>query len=182
MPKVIADKNPRLLVQISRRYNPEERRAIAQDIIDYIATRTERGLGKDATPWSGAAGRYSDTYAKSLDFKIAGKSKNNVNLTLSSEMLNSLEFKDRPGELVINLEESQRGKAQGNILGTYGNDAPIRGKRRNFLDLSRAELSAILSNYPLNDKEAREETVAESEVSRERAESILELFLDSDGD
>ena len=97
-------------------------------------------------------------------------------------MLNSLEFKDRPGELVINLEESQRGKAQGNILGTYGNDAPIRGKRRNFLDLSRAELSAILSNYPLNDKEAREETVAESEVSRERAESILELFLDSDGD
>lgn len=181
MPTVIKDKNPRLKVKISKKYSPTERRAIAQDIIDYLATRTEKGLGKDAKPWSGAAGRYSKSYRDSLDFKIAGKDPSKVDLTLSSEMLNSMEAKERSGELTIQLEESQRAKAEGNIKGTYGNSAPIRGKARNFLDMSRAELMAILSNYPLRGrdaKERRQETVQQAEASTERAAEILDALFD----
>jgi hypothetical protein len=182
MPKVIATSNPRLKIQISSKYSARERMAIAQDVIDYIAERSRRGLGRDAQPWKGAAAKYSEAYANSLDFKIAGKSKNSVDLTLSSEMLESMEASTRPGEITISLEESQRAKAQGNILGTYGQASPIKGKKRNFLDLSRAELSKIVSNYPLRNKAKREETLAEADASAERAEQILEDILMDDSD
>jgi hypothetical protein len=182
--KVIIGKNPRLKVKVSDRYSRDELLSIAQDIRDYIALRTEKGLGKNQKPWSGKAATYSETYANSLDFKIAGKSKNNVNLTLSSEMLGSLNPSVKGSEITIDLEgEDNKAKAEGNIKGTYGKKSPIPGKARNFLDLAPGELRAILANYPLRGEGAaqkRRENVQTSRDSGASARSIVAELLEDD--
>jgi hypothetical protein len=180
--KVIIGNLPRVKIDISDRYTKRERISIASDIAAYLAERARKGLGKDAKPWTGKAAKYSDSYANSLDFKIAGKSKSKVDLTLSSEMLDSLDLKsESKGSITIAVDESQAGKAEGNIKGTYGQSSPIKGKQRNFLDLSRRELTAILSNYPLRDKKKREETVREVEQAQDRASELIDdLFFDDE--
>ena len=182
--KVIVGKNPRLNVEVSNRYNSSEKMAIAQDIVDYLVERSRRGLGPGARPWSGKAGQYSEEYKNSIDFRISGKNPNRVDLTLSSEMLDSLRANLNRGKIQIDLEEEARAKAEGNIKGTYGKKSPIPGKQRNFLDLTSSELRNILANYPLRGegaRERREQTVAESDASTRRAEDIVrELMGDLD--
>ena len=172
---------------MSNRYSASEKRAIANDIRQYIIERTQRGLGKGAKPWSGKAGQYSEAYVNSVEGRIGGKSKGGpVNLTLSSEMLGSVRESVKGSRIVIDVEEGQRPKAEGNIKGTYGQSSPIRGKARNFLDISSAELKSILANYPLRDPEGgsrrrRQETVEAQDASRTRAQSVIDLLTD-DGD
>jgi hypothetical protein len=178
--KVIVGKNPRLNVEVSNRYTAQEKRAIAQDIRDYIIERSRRGLGPGAKPWSGKAGEYSEEYKNSLEFRIGGKSPNRVDLTLSSEMLDSLRANLKSGKIQIDLEENVRGKAEGNIRGTYGKKSPIPGKQRNFLEMTNTELRNILANYPLRgpgSRERREETIEQAEESTLRAEDIVRQLM-----
>ena len=125
-------------------FSPEEREAIALEVIDRIKRRTKSGLDKDGKPFAG----YSEAYKKSQDFKIAGKS-SKVNLVLSGDMLDSIEIIDnfRNGKVVIGYtDETQGGKAEGNILGTYGQQKKV-GPARDFLGISDSELDAITRKY-----------------------------------
>ena len=153
MPKNIASEN----IKISKSYSALERRAIARDIIEYIRDRTQQGKGKGGKKWSGSAGRYSQSYQKSLDFQLK-KNKGVVNLTLSSDMLTAIELlKNKRGEISIGVPfgAEEWGRAKGNILGTYGQSKPISGKQRPFLDLSASEVKKILAKYPLDEKRAQ---------------------------
>lgn len=178
--RVILGKSPRVKINISTKYPARVRRMIARDIIAYIIQRTRQGLGKDAKPWSGAAARYSKSYRNSQEFNIGGKSAGLVNLTLSSEMLDSMEIKsDSAGSVTVGVGAGQEGKAEGNIKGTYGQNSPIRGKRRNFLDLSQRELSAILSAYPVSRSRENIEESEDGEALEDRASEIVDgLFSD----
>lgn len=141
---------PQLEIELPDNLKPNQRQAIAQEVIDFIVKRTQDGLDVKGEPWKGKRGEYADSYSKSLDFKIAGKSKNKVNLTLSSDMLNDLELiKNSKGKIQIGYKKSNPsyGKAEGNILGTYGSDTPIRGKSRPFLGISRDKLVEIVTPY-----------------------------------
>ena len=156
-------------VKVSKKYEDAERIAIGLDVIDHIIKRSKAGKDKNNKNFPG----YSEGYTESLDFSIAGKSKR-VNLTLSGEMLNSLEIlESNEGEIVIGIPEDDslnNAKAEGNIKGTYGQSSPIRGKKRDFMGISRKDLTDIKKDYPINNKANRENT-------RSRA---LELVLAAD--
>jgi hypothetical protein len=155
-------------VKVSKKYENSELRAIGQEVIDYIVKRTQQGLDKSNKSLPG----YSKSYMKSLDFKIAGKSKN-VDLTLSGDMLSLLQvLKIEEGKIVIGYKSGDKinGRVEGNVLGTYGQSSPIKGKKRDFLGIKTSDLRGeILSNYPLSD---REESLA-------RADQIKTLIKES---
>jgi hypothetical protein len=118
--------------------------------------------------------KYSPSYAKSLDFKIAGKDENKVDMRLSGDMLTELEvLNEKPGEISIGYAfgSPQWGKAKGNILGSYGK-SPDKGKARPFLTLSASDIKKILADYPLNDTELLNKTTKDRLTSQE----VIEEF------
>lgn len=148
-------------IVIPKKYNKEERLAIAADIIEYIRERSSKGRGPGNEKWSG---RYSLAYSKSLDFRNAGKSRGKINQSLSGDMLTEIEIlpetERSTGQVVIGYsrDSEQYGKAEGNIIGSYGRQ-PDKRKARPFLTLTPKEVKTILERYPLDDKDAREEMV-----------------------
>lgn len=114
--------------------------------IEAIKQRSEKGidrLGNDFAP-------YSDAYVKSLNFKIAGKEKDKVDLTLSGDMLASIQLlKASKGKLVIGFEDGsdENAIADGNIRGTYGSAKANRRIARDFLGLPDDELANLLSEF-----------------------------------
>ncbi|MGV8130655.1 MAG: hypothetical protein ACP5N7_00970 [Candidatus Pacearchaeota archaeon] len=144
---------------LPKEYSPEDLSAIGQDIIDYIIKRTKKGRGVDNQPWKGSeANRYSNQYKESLDFKIAGKSKNKVDLELSGDMLSMLDVLEiKKGKIVIGYpsgDKNLNGKVEGNRIGSYGRD-PNPKKARDFLEVSNQEIEKILKKYPIENEEKR---------------------------
>lgn len=68
-------------VDISKEYSPDERRAIAAEIIDLVISRTENGIDANGRAFA----KYSKTYAKE-------KGQTNVDLTFSGDMLAELKL------------------------------------------------------------------------------------------
>jgi hypothetical protein len=132
-------------------YSPAERDEFATAVCDFIRDRTERGMGvKNGRTYKFPG--YSAGYAASLDFKIAGKSKGKVNLRLSDEMMTDLQpLRHGRGWVEVGYERGSESndKAEGNQLGTYGQDEPIKGGKyvRRFVDMTSAELRALISSY-----------------------------------
>lgn len=130
-------------------------------MIDRIVTRTQDDhKDKDGRSFP----KYSDEYKKSLDFKIAGKSKA-VDLTLSGDMLGALTLlKDSPGKIVVGFERGseENARADGNIRGTYGQDSPDPSKARDFLGVSKKELKHILSDYTVDETKSRRRNASQS--------------------
>jgi hypothetical protein len=147
-------------IKISPRYSTTEREAIAQEVIDYITTRTKSGVSPvTGRPFAG----YSKEYVKSLNFKIARKNKNKVDLTLTGDMLGVIELiEDTKGKMIIGIDErkfpDEAAKAEGNQLGTYGNPKPVVAGRK-FLGITKAALNGILENYPLEENQKKIERV-----------------------
>lgn len=163
-------------IQIPDVYSTEERQAIGLEIVRYIRERTLEGKGPGDKRWSGEAGKYSDAYVKSLNFRIGRKSKGKVNLKLEGDMLEAITIlEQRKGKIKYGVDEGsdQAGKVEGNVRGTYGNSSPIPGKKRPFLDITQEELKKILSKYPVRDEVARTERT-ESILSSKLAAQIFE--------
>lgn len=141
-------------ISLAKRYTASERQAIADEVITFIRDRVQNdGLDKRNRPLPG----YSEAYVKSLAFKIAGKSKGDVNLTASGDMMGSLTLLDnKKGEITIGFEKgsNENAIADGNIRGTYGHSKPT-GPRRDFLGLTKGDLTRILTDFPLDDEETR---------------------------
>lgn len=147
-------------ISLPSNYTADERRAIADDLIDHIRERSKEGKGPGDRPWSGAAGKYSKSYKQSFEFK-GKKDKSKVTLELFGDMLSSIELiSNRPGEIEIGIKKSDEdySKAEGNIRGTYGSKAPIKGKARPFMDIADDELRKLLRPY--RQKKDREELAA----------------------
>lgn len=162
----------RVKVTIPPEYGPTERQAIATEVVDFIVKRSKDGLDKDNKPFKG----YSESYKKSLDFKIAGKSSGDVNLTLSGDMLGALDILNhKKGELIIGYENGseENGKADGNIRGTYGNSKSV-GPKRDFLGIAKKDLKLILDKYPKKKSKNRAELVTRAE------ESASQTLFDTD--
>lgn len=139
---------------------------IAEDIIDFIIERTKSGKGKDGERFPG----YSAEYKKSLEFKIAGKT-NKVDLTLSGEMLDSIEIIEaKNGKIKFGYSSSNpmAGRAEGNMIGSYGGK-PNPGKERRFLEISQKELSRIVQKVgELPDK-------IQSDISKAAKQGALDI-------
>lgn len=143
----------RVAISIPKGYGPEEREAIAEEIVDFIRERVQKkNLDKNNKPLPG----YSEAYVKSLAFKIAGKSKGDVNLTQSGDTLGALALLSHTsGKLLIGYENGtdENAIADGNIRGTYGKSKPA-GPRRDFLGLAKEDLKQILSRFEIDDDTA----------------------------
>jgi phage gpG-like protein len=150
-------------VKLPNGYSDDIKEAIAAEIISVIRKRTLKNKDKDGESFPS----YSKEYVKSVDFKAAGKSKGDINLTLSGDMLASIELLEKKkNKVVIGFEEGtvQNAKADGNIRGTYGRPSPIKGKARPFLGISDDELEKILNKYPKDEEgEARADAVLKAQ-------------------
>lgn len=158
----------KITIQVDNRYSDSELRAIGTDIIDHIVDRTRNNnLDKDNRPLRA----YSEEYKNSLEFNIAGKSASDVNLTLTGEMLDSLEvLRVRKGAIEIGYRSgSINDKVEGNRIGSYGQPNGDPRKARDFLGIHPTDLSGILKSYPIGD--APSERVV---VEREALRSIIE--------
>jgi hypothetical protein len=161
----------KVAITIPKRFGPTERQAIAQDVIDFIITRTRDGKDKDGKSFPGA---YSKQYRQSLDYKIAGKPKSGkpINLTLSGEMLDELGLlNEKPGALTIGYDRGNKinGKVEGNRLGTYGTDTPKKSRARDFLGIHATDLKKILDKY----KEDGEDKAKKELAAKSKSEKIV---------
>ena len=125
----------------------DEKLDIADRVIEFIIRRTEGNKDKNGKHFP----KYSKEYTKSLDFKIAGKSESNVNLTLSGDMLAAIELLNpevKRNTLEIGIDPSDTensAKAEGNILGSYGR-SPDPSKARDFMGIKNEDLGRIIRN------------------------------------
>jgi hypothetical protein len=151
----MAVKHQKVIIPIGTGFTPAQRRRIAEDLIEVMISRSEDGVGVYGDPNNPKSLKrrsfpgYSDTYINSLDFKIAGKSPGNVNLTLSGDMLVAIDLlEDRGNKLVIGFEagSEENARADGNIRGAYGG-APNPRKARPFLGVTADELDSVLKKY-----------------------------------
>lgn len=122
---------------LPRDFDAVDRAKAATLIRDKIIARTDKGVDSEGQKFAG----YSETYVNSLEFKIAGKSKNEVNLQLSGDMLNSIQvIGEGPGYVTLGFDE-----------GTPENDKAVwaersdNGPSRKFLGLTEAELELIIA-------------------------------------
>lgn len=126
---------------VNPRYTESERRQLGIAIIDYIIKRTKRGQGIGKRAFRNSAGKtkYSETYIETREFKIANKSKSKINLSLSGDMLNSIEVTDVSlvGRIVIGIPDDSE------------NDKSVfmREKGYDFLGLTQDELNDIVRSF-----------------------------------
>jgi hypothetical protein len=141
-------------IDIPEGFDKSDIESIGEKIVETMRRKAEKGKG---APY-GEKGiisdyvdfpEYSKEYIKSLNFKIAGKSKSDVNLTLSGDMLAAfgvIKVKDNSVTLGFD-DDLENAKADGNIRGTYGSDRANRKKARNFLGITKDDLERILAEY-----------------------------------
>jgi len=127
---------------------------IGQAIIDRIVERSEAGDGvKISADGSGVEVKlqapYSETYADSLDFKAAGKSKDTVNMTLTGDMLGLLDIKRIKGNsITIGWNDKNENAKSFNHM--VGDTVP----QRLFFGVSNEELTDIKKDFELDIKNA----------------------------
>lgn len=125
--------------------NRELREYIGQLIIDRIRTRTEAGIGMKIS--DSGKGKvfdltsvpYSKKYVESAEFKNFGKSKNDVNMTLTGDMLGLMDVVDQSGNTITIGwdDDTQQAKAANHIKG-------VTVPARPFFGISNEELKSIV--------------------------------------
>jgi len=113
--------------------------AFLQDAIDMIIERTKNNRSLSGSKFKSP---YSDSYANSNDFKAHGKSKNNVNMTLTGDMLDSLDIISISGNnAVIGWEDDTENKK------AYNHNTGDTVPKRTFLGLQAKEVSELKDKY-----------------------------------
>lgn len=171
----------RFRVNINEAYTADEREAIGEMIVESIRERVQNnGTNKYGRALPG----YSESYKNSLNFKIAGKSEGDVNLTLSGDMLGALTvLSHTKGSLLIGFENGtpENAKADGNIRGTYGQSKSV-GPKRDFLGIPKDDLRAILAEFPLKDDEKRQTNAAVSKAANKTTNKAKDGEVDDGED
>ena len=124
-------------IKIPTTIKPSERVKMAEMIINVIINRSVAGIDKNNKKFP----KYSKEYAEKKGVGV-----NDVDLILSGEMLESIQLlSHKSGEITIGFDKSDQelnGKAEGNILGSYGGE-PSRKKARDFLGIPQDEVDIL---------------------------------------
>ena len=126
-------------IKIPSEWDAATRVSFGKSVIREIQRRTEKGIDKNGNAFK----HYSDSYANSLDFAIAGKSKSHVNLRLTGEMMNTIEITSHASG-VVNI---------GFKPGTDENDkaawaaASDNGPSRQFLGLPNSVTQGLIDQH-----------------------------------
>lgn len=122
---------------------------IGQSIIEYMEERVDKGIGKGGV--KPLKSPYSKEYVDSLDFKAAGKSKNNINMKLSGDMMASVDILKTDGaKITIGIDDDlQAAKAYGHMTDFKGHPTlDGLGNKREFFGVTSKELKDhVLSEF-----------------------------------
>jgi hypothetical protein len=162
--------------RVDIKFDQKARTLIAEDVIDFILRRTERGLDKNNKSFP----KYSKSYSESLDFEIAGKSRNHVDLQLSGDMLTNLE--------VINVSIAgfitvgfKGGSEENNRAAWQRNNLRPDFPKRDFLGITDKDLRFITNRYTdLLQQQVTQERDLRDRIQQE-ADRILRGFGFSGG-
>lgn len=123
------------IVNIDPRFDAGSRQLIGNDIVSFIEARTNQGLDRFNRPFK----KYAESYINSLDFKLAGKTPQQVNLRLTGDMHASLRVLSHgPGFIKIGFPgmSDENDKAKWNAE-----------KGRDLLGIMPKDLAYILRQY-----------------------------------
>ncbi len=130
----------KLKLDVPEGLSKEERSDVALQVADHILDNANKQKTGDGQRLA----RYTKDYKKKKGTSV-------VDLQLSHEMmdkLNQLTSKgyDKKGMITVGFRKGTKAerKAEGNILGTYGQKSPIPGKSRPFLSISDKKLNQII--------------------------------------
>ncbi len=143
----------RVRIPIPPGYKPDDRREIADAIVEMIRDRTALGVGVKKRGGSFQNYDFPEYTPEYIKFKGSKK----VDLRLSDEMMDELGvISVSTDSVLVGFEAGTdvNAKAEGNQIGSYGRD-PNPRKARRFLGITKEELDAILAPYP--DPQASEE-------------------------
>lgn len=151
---------------------PALKEAIGQALIDKMVDRTQSG--KSVTG-KNLKSPYSKQYADTLEFKAAGKSKGNVNMTLTGDMLRSIDILD-VGANTITIGIDDPDEAPKSFNHQTGDTVP----RRPFFGVQVKEVNEV-------EREFRSELNQAFKKRGENRSSAIEAFLlqllrDTDGE
>ena len=130
-------KNIQKKISIPSSYSKAQREMIGKLIIERIQKRTHQGKNVNGNPFP----KYEKEYVKE-------KGSSKVNLDLTGDMLSEIEIiSERPGEIRIGIPKDSEvaGQAEGNFIGSYGQDKPNPKKARPILGVNNKELDIILA-------------------------------------
>lgn len=159
----------------------ELKREIGQAMIDYMKSRiTDKNAGYDGEKLKSP---YSKSYSQSLDFDAAGKSESDVNMTLSGDMLGSLDLTDETDSgFKIDLNDPEvLPRAYGHMTGFEGhpNQNKMKKYKRQFFGLSEAEQKVVIKDFKSdisNIKEAKKSVSDFQGQLLERFRTARDLF------
>lgn len=142
----MANKETKLKLRVPEYFNAEQRADVAERVMEFIIDRSKKGYNVRGVDWAGKAGQYTEAYAKRKGVSEGGP----VDLSLSHDMLDGMRYFSSlspRGQITIGYQKGTQleRKAEGNILGTYGQPDPIPGKARPFLDILQRDLKKIIS-------------------------------------
>jgi hypothetical protein len=140
------NKSTKLTLDCPEDFTSEERRLLAEKVMDFIADRTKHGYNVHGRDWSGDAGKYTEGYAKKKGVSPGGP----VDLAATHEMVEGMQFfptMSGSGEITLGYKKGTKleRKAEGNILGTYGKAEPNPKKARPFLDILKKDLQDLIA-------------------------------------
>lgn len=151
---------------------------LAQGILDYMVQRSSDGLGLGRKELKSP---YTDSYAESGPFKAAGKSKSQVNMRLSSDMIRSMDLLEEEGSVITygidNPDEAI--KAYAHQTGFKGHPTIPNGKyKREWFGVTKEEIKKhVLPEFQKDlsgsTKLKEEKSSAESRVNKIRKVSDL---------
>lgn len=134
-------------VDFSNRRDLKE--ALGQAFIDRIVEKAKSGKRYDGKPLKSP---YSKEYANSLEFKAAGKRRGKVNMTLTGDMLNSIDIIDMGANVLkIGIDDSL--EAQKAYNHQVGDTVPARP----FFGLNNKDVDEIKAEFRDEIKEAFKE-------------------------
>lgn len=141
----MANKETQLKIKIPADFNPTMRAELADKVMEFIRDRSRMGYNVRGVDWAGKAGQYTEAYAKRKGVSEDGP----VDLALSHDMLEAMQYfpsLSPTGQITIGYKKGTKveRKAEGNILGTYGQPNPIPGKARPFLDILKRDLKNLI--------------------------------------
>ena len=120
----------------------DARSALADEIVSFIKERTDKNLDVNGNKFHS----YSEAYINSPDFKAAGKNKNDVNLRLSNEMMDSIQVLSIGNDSVtIGFEPN----TPANDKGSW-NIASDNGPSRKFLGINEKDLDKLIAKVKVD--------------------------------
>lgn len=148
--------------------------AVGQVLIDRMLARVEGGVGYGGTKLKSP---YSKKYAETLEFKAAGKSRSDVNMTLTGDMLAAVNTRSEGNKVVLYVEGGEVPKAYNHIK---GDTVP----KRNWFGFTKDELKDLRREFApkVRKAKAQDDAGGGDTLLNEVTQDLLDSLDDDDLD